>query len=133
MRNRIHDCTCQVCEASFKGYHATDLYCSSKCRNNNDTKKETTKKFRLKRREMLNQIKMEAGCCDCGYNEHPAALHFDHVLGVKNFNISMDPKRKWQDILEEIAKCEIVCANCHSIRTHERNQYYENRNLRSGH
>lgn len=26
----------------------------------------------------LDALKLEAGCVDCGYNKHPAALHFDH-------------------------------------------------------
>jgi hypothetical protein len=30
------------------------------------------------------------------------------------------PYRSWQSILDEMAKCEVVCANCHRRRTARR-------------
>jgi len=62
---------------------------------------------------------MEAGCAQCGFDSHPAALDFNHTHGTKSFGIGNDPKRKWSDILAEIAKCEVLCANCHRIHTYE--------------
>jgi hypothetical protein len=32
-------------------------------------------------RAYIQSIKMERGCTDCGYREHPAALDFDHLPG----------------------------------------------------
>jgi hypothetical protein len=48
-------------------------------------------------------------------------LDFDH-LGEKSYNVSDAIARvlSWARIELEIAKCEVVCANCHRIRTHER-------------
>lgn len=66
-------------------------------------------------------MKIEAGCAVCGFNDHPAALDFNHVRGEKLFNISMDPKRAKHLIEAEMAKCEILCANCHRIHTSEEN------------
>ena len=58
-------------------------------------------------------------CTDCGETD-PVVLEFDH-LRDKRFNISNAlPYRNWQSILDEIAKCEVVCANCHRRRTAER-------------
>lgn len=55
-------------------------------------------------------------CADCGEPD-PLVLEFDH-LKEKCFNIgSALPDRNWQSILEEIDKCEVVCANCHRRRT----------------
>lgn len=31
------------------------------------------------RRKLIDEIKVSRGCCDCGYNTHPAALQFDHI------------------------------------------------------
>jgi len=70
-------------------------------------------------RNFLNEYKMKCGCVDCGYNESPHALDFDH-LRDKKFGLSYSMTRPMQAILEEISKCEVVCANCHRIRTHER-------------
>lgn len=62
---------------------------------------------------------MSIGCVDCGYNKHPDALDFDHTDG-KTRNIGT--LRSMKRVLEEIErhKCEVVCANCHRIRTAER-------------
>lgn len=70
-----------------------------------------------RRRQKIVRIKKARGCVDCGYNEHPAALHFDHVRGKKKFVISQSVGVSWERVLEEIKKCEVRCANCHAIRT----------------
>lgn len=75
-----------------------------------------------KKTEIVQAIKVERGCADCGYREHPAALEFDHRPGEeKSFNIGEKMGcYSLTRIMEEIAKCEVVCANCHAIRTVER-------------
>lgn len=58
-------------------------------------------------------------CLDCGETD-PLVLEFDHI-GEKAFSISQGLRdRGWQRILEEIEKCEVVCANCHRRRTASR-------------
>jgi hypothetical protein len=58
-------------------------------------------------------------CVDCGESD-PLVLEFDHV-GEKSFEIGAGlPDRNWDSILREIAKCEVVCANCHRRRTAQR-------------
>jgi hypothetical protein len=70
----------------------------------------------------LSAIKLERGCTDCGYNAHPAALDFDHLPGTTKLStVSRLSTRNWERVAAEIAKCEVVCANCHRIRTVERN------------
>lgn len=69
--------------------------------------------------------KLEKGCQDCGYRDHPEALDFDHVRGEKLFNVGDMVRRhrsSWDKILTEIEKCEVVCANCHRVRTAKRRQ-----------
>lgn len=70
----------------------------------------------------VHAYKLEQGCADCGYDKHPAALEFDHMPGtVKLFNVGEKVAcYKGETIWAEIAKCEVVCANCHAIRTAER-------------
>ena len=77
--------------------------------------------------EEINQYKLDKGCADCGYNLHSAALEFDHLPGTeKSFNIGEKVRSlKAERIWEEIAKCEVVCANCHAIRTVERRKLIE--------
>jgi hypothetical protein len=72
-------------------------------------------------RSLIDRIKKERGCVDCGFNKHPAALHFDHLPGQgKWYNIADMLYRSPEAILAEIKKCEVVCANCHAIRTAHR-------------
>jgi hypothetical protein len=69
-------------------------------------------------RARVAAIKVERGCADCGYRAHPAALQFDHRPGeVKVANVSALMKRSGAVIATEIAKCDVVCAIHHAIRT----------------
>jgi hypothetical protein len=57
-------------------------------------------------------------CVDCGESD-PLVLDFDHVRGEKKFNISQAiGKVQVALLLEEIAKCDSRCANCHRRKTH---------------
>lgn len=69
--------------------------------------------------QAVADYKVAQGCTDCGYREHPAALEFDHLPGTnKLFNVMEKVGSYSLDkIWAEIAKCEVVCANCHAIRT----------------
>lgn len=77
---------------------------------------------RAKRDRLYFQtIKVERGCADCGYKVHPVALDFDHLPGTtKRYALHNMAGMRRSAIDAEIAKCEVVCANCHRIRTHER-------------
>lgn len=78
--------------------------------------KEAERKRRL---EKVWEIK-SVPCADCGNSFHPYAMDFDHRdFKSKSANISdmIAKSRPWALIMEEIAKCDIVCANCHRLRT----------------
>jgi hypothetical protein len=75
------------------------------------------------RRKLIDKIKLEKGCADCGYNKRPEALDFDHLPGTKKqCDIAVMTSYGERRLMEEIAKCEVVCANCHRIRTADRGQ-----------
>jgi hypothetical protein len=64
-------------------------------------------------------------CADCGESD-PVVLTFDHVRGKKQANVS-DMVRDGlglETIRAEIEKCDVVCYNCHSLRTQERSGSY---------
>lgn len=74
-------------------------------------------------RAFTDEFKVERGCVDCGYNASPVALDFDHLPGSgKRRDVSLMATCSWAAILAEIEKCEVVCSNCHRIRTQERRQ-----------
>lgn len=60
-------------------------------------------------------------CANCHDKFPTVCMDFDHVRGKKLFDIA----KSYADIplaklLEEISKCDVVCANCHRIRTSQR-------------
>jgi ribosomal protein L44E len=86
----------------------------------NASRRGGIRKHTQKRRAMLNRIKLERGCADCGYNAHAIALDFDHHTGEKVKGVSALYVHSLETLMAEIAKCDVVCANCHRIRTAQR-------------
>lgn len=72
------------------------------------------------RRHWLDSIKIASGCVECGLWGPPEALTFDHVRGEKKFGVGTSWNQGRAALEEEIAKCEIVCCNCHATRTKTR-------------
>jgi len=79
------------------------------------------KRVRIERRHAINFIK-SAPCFDCGDAYPPYVMDFDHVRGTKVKNVSrmIVETVPFTRIMEEISKCDLVCANCHRERTHIR-------------
>lgn len=59
-------------------------------------------------------------CMDCGNTFLPAAMDFDHVRGEKVKEVGQMWSWIHEKVLAEIAKCDLVCACCHRIRTESR-------------
>ena len=75
--------------------------------------------LRLERTRYLIEYFKTHPCLDCGETD-PVVLEFDHVRD-KSFEITAKLiTYRWQRILDEMAKCEVVCANCHRRRTARR-------------
>lgn len=87
--------------------------------NNKAEVKDTAKQYRAQTRKIIQKLK-EIPCKDCGVQYEYYVMQFDH-LKDKTFGISWGLMNKSrQDLLEEIKKCEVVCANCHATRTFRR-------------
>lgn len=71
----------------------------------------------------LRSLKDGRPCRDCGQTFPTEAMQWDHLPGFEKVGeISSDFwGRPRDDILRELRKCELVCANCHVIRTFRRN------------
>lgn len=70
--------------------------------------------------ELMREIKARTPCADRGRYYPPVCLQFDHLPGHEKVGpLSEFAGQGWgrQRRLDEIAKCEVVCANCHSLRT----------------
>lgn len=82
------------------------------------------------RREFLAAYKLERGCAVCGYNEHHAALDFDHTqpeLKTKNFQHFLHDGRL-EKVIFELSTCQVLCANHHRIKTYNNKDWENNQN-----
>jgi hypothetical protein len=90
-----------------------------------NNKNDYYERVKLRREDFcryLNELKSNP-CTDCGRSYGFWVMHYDHL----------DPDKKLMDVsgfkgrscnikklLQEISKCELVCANCHADRTYKR-------------
>jgi hypothetical protein len=77
-------------------------------------------KTRQKIKEYIQKIKKSNPCTDCGNYFPYYVMDFDH-LSDKSFVIGRGyMTQSMIKVIAEIKKCELVCSNCHRIRTHKR-------------
>lgn len=109
------DTFCRPCRSAYGKEH----YQANKQRYI-DQARIRTEARRLERTKFLLEYFVKHPCADCGEVD-PVVLEFDHLSDNKLFNVAQAlPSRTWQTILDEIEKCEVVCANCHRRRTAQR-------------
>lgn len=98
---------CKICSSDF---------CKDHYRKNKKTYISRNKKLRSDNAKLLFDFLRDKKCLDCETTD-TRVLEFDHVK-TKRYNISyMINSNAWKSVLKEIENCEIVCANCHRIRT----------------
>lgn len=111
--------TCKTCSSSFTYYPSEKpgIYCND-CINSSDYSAGGYSKGKdgsTYQRKKIKQIKYESSCNRCSYSDS-RALQFHHkkdkVSGIPEM---VNSSTLWSDLLEELRKCEIICANCHSI------------------
>jgi hypothetical protein len=72
--------------------------------------------------EELQLLKERRGCFDCRNKFPHYVLEFDHRPGEKKIdNVTRVLKNYGADMAwKEVAKCDVVCSNCHKVRTYAR-------------
>lgn len=74
----------------------------------------------LRHRELIRRAKSRP-CADCGVQYPYYVMDFDHRDGAtKSFGLNSVARMTVTQILREIEKCDVVCANCHRERTQRR-------------
>jgi hypothetical protein len=92
----------------------------------NRTKREQRNLDRRKKlKDLVNKAK-DVPCADCGAKWPPVAMDFDHVHGIKEYGIAHLVSGCYREelLLEEMKKCEVVCACCHRLRTYNRDEHF---------
>lgn len=81
--------------------------------------RERNNRKRAQLTQLIRAMK-SAPCADCKQTFPHYVMDFDHVRGEKRFVISRGAREGTNVLEEELRKCDLVCSNCHRIRTHER-------------
>jgi len=81
------------------------------------TEREHSARHRDRKLKWLRALK-DGPCTDCRKKYPPECMELDHVRGRKIGHISkLIQTRGIRVCIREAAKCDLVCANCHRIRT----------------
>lgn len=97
--------TCKSCSSSrHKELYHKKYHIKAKIR---------TKKRHEEIRQLLNEYVKDKSCVNCGESD-PVVFEFHHKNPKeKEFEIGSALNRKRENVLKELAKCIILCANCH--------------------
>lgn len=80
--------------------------------------------------EEIRRIKSETPCADCKQHYPYYVMQLDHVRGEKIDKVNrLMYTSSYQTVMDEVAKCEVVCANCHHFRTFWRDRVVRIYNL----
>ena len=88
-----------------------------------DKQKESVKLRRDKRKKFIRDFKQNKPCKDCNKIYPYYVMDFDHLPQYKK-EIEIASRGAYlseEKLLDEFKKCEVACANCHRIRTYNRN------------
>jgi len=136
---------CKRCQKIFKSTSKIKIFCSANCRlkfwveTHRDYLNQKVREYRARRyktegcwydkspkavalKQWMIELKSEP-CTDCNTRFPICCMDFDHRIGtIKEFNIgSMFAHHYSRELIEkELAKCNLVCSNCHRIRTQKR-------------
>jgi hypothetical protein len=84
------------------------------------------RKLKNKLRSQMLEYLSDKSCLNCGISD-VRVLDFDHIDPLtKSFSIAraIADITSWDKILIEIDKCQILCANCHKIKTAQEQNWY---------
>lgn len=114
--NKSDNSYCKACQSLYAKQHYESnkgIYV--------ETRKRNKPRQVASKRDMIYKLKENNPCIDCGKFYPYYVMQFDH-LDNKQKEISNMISQNYaiNSILNEVSKCELVCANCHRERTQKR-------------
>jgi hypothetical protein len=105
---------CRPCQSEYKKEHYQA---------NKEAYVASVKRRLVRMRSILRREK-DRPCADCGIKYPFYVMDLDHREDEEKLGmISQMLKLSEEGFRREMAKCDVICANCHRERTHQRNQY----------
>lgn len=110
---------CANCHAIRSARQAAQRGESQRASRPETARSASARRHALERRDLLLALR-DRPCADCHAQFPAAVMEFDHRdPAQKRFNVAHSWCRSVQSISDEVAKCDIVCRNCHRRRTVE--------------
>jgi hypothetical protein len=110
----IRHAKCKSCQRKYTAAHY---------RGNKESYRESNHRKGRAVREYVQTLKSTTPCTDCKQTFHFSVMEFDHIGDDKVCTVSSlvyTRNLSWSRLKAEIAKCELVCANCHRMRSWNR-------------
>lgn len=117
---------CSMCKDRKRAFHFShdagrSSGLASRCKSCDAIAQQRRGERRLEGRKTIINRAKDRPCMDCGVRYPPYVMDFDHRPGtLKRFGISNALRFSIAEVIEEIDKCDLVCANCHRVRTYHR-------------
>jgi hypothetical protein len=91
--------------------------------NNREVYLDRNRRKKERLRNVMREQKAKP-CADCGVEYPFYLMDFDHREGEEKMShvSRLVQQMNLERLLAEIAKCDVVCSNCHRVRTYERKQ-----------
>lgn len=89
---------------------------------------EKTKAHRKRMRTLVGRWKMQKGCSHCNFKAvSQYQLDLDHIdpktKTNKGNSRAIEPSWSLKRIKEELSKCQVLCKNCHALKTFTNNDH----------
>lgn len=95
---------------------------------------DRNRELRSLNREKYKKTKEGKPCSHCGGIFPQVCMDYDHVdPSTKRMCVAQMMGYSWKDIQKEIDKCELICSNCHRIKTYETSNRQEQHTITTGH
>jgi len=117
-----HFKTCTQCSQTLprtlEHFHGNGKhYFSSKCK---PCHSEYNRRRNTNARKWYREYKQTLSCVQCGFDDYRALVFHHRDPSTKTFTLADNVTRQSKEnILKEIAKCDVLCANCHSIHHYD--------------
>lgn len=113
---KLRNVKCKYCDSKVEYTGFKNQFCSVSCRKSHY--KERLKAWRDAVHFMFILDKERTGCKDCGYHRYGGALDYHHIdASTKSGRVSaMLWYNKTKRYFIELAKCVLLCKNCHYER-----------------
>lgn len=140
---------CAWCKSEMVGVSSRRKFCSGNCRNRNryakrpEYYKAKVRKAREERRArtgltyyrprlierlILRDKLKSVPCSDCLNTFDPVCMDFDHRPGENKCGVLgtmfASPSIPIDELIKEVEKCDVVCSNCHRLRTKKRGGWH---------